>query len=142
MKEIDVRWKAFNSYKPLYQKVYGVILISKNNRVLLVKGRCRNIWSFPKGHYKASEGELNCALRECFEETGISLRDVKYNYYRKLSSGSYFIYTDMEEEDTIIQDLNEISEVSWVSIAEMLNLRTNIDVSRFLQLYKDYISSV
>ena len=132
-------WKAFGSYRPRNQKVFGIIAISKDNRVLLVKGRERNKWSFPKGHYKGSEGELDCALRECFEETGICYKNTKYNYYRKLSSGSYYIYTGIHEDIPSIGDSNEISDVAWVSIGTMMNMRTNIDVSKFLDVYKAYM---
>jgi len=135
----DSTWKAFGSYRPRNQKVFGVIAISKDNRILLVKGRERNKWSFPKGHYKGNEGELDCALRECFEETGICYRDVKHDYYKKLSSGCYYIYTDMDEALPIIGDVKEISEVAWVSIPNMMNMRTNIDVSKFLDVYKMYM---
>jgi 8-oxo-dGTP pyrophosphatase MutT (NUDIX family) len=135
----DSTWKAFGSYKPRNQKVFGVIAISKDNRVLLVKGRDRNKWSFPKGHYKSSEGELECALRECYEETGISYQDIPYESFKKLSSGGYYIYRGTEELTPIIGDSKEISEVAWVSIPSMMNMRTNIDVSTFLKIYKSYM---
>jgi len=138
MKE-DITWRAFSSYKPRYQKVYGVIAISKKNRILLVKGRERNKWSFPKGHYEGREKELECALRECYEETGISLENINYNHYKKLSSGSYYIYTNMDEVEPTIRDDNEICDVAWVSIHTMMKMNTNIDVSRFLSLYKTYM---
>jgi hypothetical protein len=50
-------------------------------------------------------------------------------------SGEYFIYTDVDEYDTIIHDNDEICDVGWHSIPCMLNLRTNIDVSSFLKEY-------
>ena len=126
---------AFKHYKPRSQRIYGVIAISKDNRILLVKGRERNKWSFPKGHIKPFENTRDCAIRECFEETGISFLNVEYNDHRKLSSGSYYIYRNLNEEDPIIQDNREICEASWVSIPSMMNLYTNIDVSKFLQEY-------
>ena len=136
----DIAWKAFGSYRPRSHKVYGVIAISKNNRILLVKGRERNKWSFPKGHYKGKEGELDCALRECFEETGICLRETPYDDYRKLTSGGYYIFTGMDELLPIIQDCDEICDVAWVSISSMFGLRNNVDVNKFLDIYKAYIT--
>ena len=85
---------AFKHYKPRSQRIYGVIAVSKNNKILLVKGRERNKWSFPKGHINPSELSHHCALRECFEETGIAF-DKNYDDYRKLSSGSYYIYRNL-----------------------------------------------
>lgn len=126
---------AFKHYKPRSQRIYGVIAVSKDNKILLVKGRERNKWSFPKGHINPSEKTQHCALRECFEETGLSLNK-EYDDYRKLSSGSYYIYRNLDEEQPNIQDCSEICDASWFSIPSMMNLNTNIDVNKFLELYK------
>jgi 8-oxo-dGTP pyrophosphatase MutT (NUDIX family) len=133
--------RAFMYYKPRNQKVSGIILISKDNRILLVKGRKKNKWSFPKGHIKDNETILQCALRECFEETGISLKHLEYNSYKKLMAGEYFIYKDVEEFNTIINDTTEICDIGWYSIPSMMNLITNIDVSRFLKEYNNFIQT-
>jgi 8-oxo-dGTP pyrophosphatase MutT (NUDIX family) len=130
--------KAFAFYKPRSQKVSGIILISKYNRVLIVKGRKKNKWSFPKGHIKGNETIHQCALRECYEETGISLKHLDYDGYKKLISGEYFIYTDVDEFDTVIHDDNEICDIGWYSIPSIMNLRTNIDVSAFLKEYASF----
>jgi len=130
---------AFKHYKPRSQRIYGIIAISKNDRILLVKGRERNKWSFPKGHIKPHETSHNCAIRECYEETGISLGNRDYDDHRRLSSGSYYIYRNLDEEFPTIQDNNEIIDASWISIPGMMNLHTNVDVSRFLSLYKTII---
>jgi 8-oxo-dGTP pyrophosphatase MutT (NUDIX family) len=131
--------RAFQCYRPRDQKVFGVIAISKDNRVLLVKGRVANKWSFPKGHIQERETSFDCAHRECYEETGINYKELDCESHKKLSSGSYFIYKNMDEEVPIIQDCNEVSDVAWVSIPSMMNMRTNVDVSRFLELYRNYM---
>jgi 8-oxo-dGTP pyrophosphatase MutT (NUDIX family) len=130
---------AFKHYKPRSQRIYGIIAISKNDRILLVKGRERNKWSFPKGHIKPHETSHNCAVRECYEETGISLENRDYDDHRRLSSGSYYIYRNLDEEFPTIQDNNEIIDASWISIPGMMNLHTNVDVSKFLMVYKSIV---
>lgn len=130
---------AFRYYKPRNQKVSGIIMVSKDNKILLVKGRQRNKWSFPKGHLKFNETIHQCALRECFEETGISLNMLEYNGYKRFTSGEYFIYKNVEEFKTIIHDNHEISDIGWYSIPSMMNLRTNIDVSSFLKEYNSIL---
>jgi 8-oxo-dGTP pyrophosphatase MutT (NUDIX family) len=131
--------KAFSHYKPRSKKISGVILISKRNTVLLVKGRKKNKWSFPKGHIQGSETIQQCALRECFEETGISLNDYQYNYSKRLNSGEYFVYRIPYELKHNVYDTEEIVDVAWVSIPAMMNLYTNTDVNAFLKDYKSYI---
>jgi len=131
--------KAFIHYKPRSKRIAGVIVISKDNTILLVKGRRKNKWSFPKGHIQGSETVHQCALRECMEETGISLKDYQYSSSNKLTSGEYFIYRDIDELKFNINDSDEIIDVAWVSIPSMMNLCTNVDVNTFLSTYKRYI---
>jgi 8-oxo-dGTP pyrophosphatase MutT (NUDIX family) len=130
---------AFRHYKPRSKKISGVIVISKNSTILLVKGRKMNKWSFPKGHIEGNETVHQCAIRECFEETGISLENYTYAYSKKLNSGEYFIYNIQYELKHNIFDNDEILDVAWVSIPAMMNLCTNTDVNAFLKDYKSYI---
>ena len=131
--------RAFMHYKPRSKKISGVIVISKNNTILIVKGRKMNKWSFPKGHIQGSETVHQCALRECFEETGICLKEYTYTSTNKLNSGEYFIYKGLEEMKFNVYDTTEISDIAWMSIASMMNLRTNTDINAFLENYNRYI---
>jgi len=130
---------AFRHYKPRSKKISGVIVISKDNNILLVKGRERNKWSFPKGHIKGNETIHQCALRECFEETGLTLTNLDYESTSKLTSGEYFIYRDVDEMKLVTNDNKEICDLAWVSLPTMMNLNTNVDVSAFLKNYYLFI---
>lgn len=124
---------AFDSYQPPEHKVYGCICISPNNRILLVKGRQGQIWSFPKGHRERfDKTSIACALRELKEETGIALSS-DYIACKKYKAAEYYIYEVREEFRTFPQDIKEIEAASWFSFEEMLELRKNIDVSLFCQ---------
>ena len=127
--------KAFQCYKPVYNKVFGVIVSTSDNRILLIRGRKKNKWSFPKGHLKSNETSYRCAMRECYEETGISFEHIDYNSYRRLSSGAYFVYDNATESIPSIQDNDEVCEVRWVPVEEIASLRKNIDVSEFIRAY-------
>ena len=129
---------AFRHYKPRSKKVSGVIVISKDNNVLLVKGRDKNKWSFPKGHLKGNETIHQCALRECYEETGLILNNHNYVYTSKLASGEYYVYRNIDEVFLKTHDTTEICDLGWISLASMMNMRTNVDVSAFLRIYQDY----
>jgi 8-oxo-dGTP pyrophosphatase MutT (NUDIX family) len=124
---------AFDSYQPPDQKVYGCICISPNNRILLVKGRQGQLWSFPKGHReKYDKTSLACALRELKEETGIALKS-DYIASKRYKAAEYYIYEVPEEFRTFPQDTREIEAASWFSFEDMLDLKKNIDVSLFCQ---------
>jgi 8-oxo-dGTP pyrophosphatase MutT (NUDIX family) len=123
---------AFSSYKPRHQKVYGCICISSNDRILLVKGKLSGKWSIPKGHMEQCETDIQCALRELREETGIIPADT-YSSYKKFSAGGYFIFY-MNDEPTPLSSCNyteEIEEVGWFYVNELSTLNCNVDLSLF-----------
>lgn len=59
---------------------YGFIISSTddNRKFLLVKTKA-NQYGFPKGKVHKGEHKLQCALRELYEETGLSFADIKIN---------------------------------------------------------------
>ena len=126
---------AFSSYVPRSRKVYGCILVSPNDKILLVKGRLSGKWSLPKGHMEGRENDLQCALRELFEETGIT-PDVKYSYFKKFAAGGYFIYFMESEPVPKIQCNHEISEVAWYSVPDIRKLNCNLDLNCFFRWMK------
>lgn len=45
----------------------------KKRRVEIILGRVSKTWGIPKGHVEQGESESECAARETFEETGVSV---------------------------------------------------------------------
>ena len=69
----------------------GVIVYDKKGYVLMVQGVSGKL-SLPKGGRLRGETELEGALREAYEETGIDLERFEYTEKIKLVWGTYFIY--------------------------------------------------
>lgn len=62
-----------------HKKAYGCIPIrgEKGAReVLLVRNHEKNTWGFPKGAKEEGESDIETALRELYEETGLALCDI------------------------------------------------------------------
>lgn len=118
--------------------VYGCILVSPELRYLLVRGRKTGKWSFPKGHIESNETPYTCAMRELYEETGVSLGSRKpvHKYPRRLKVGYYYGFEVDKEFHTEIHDSGEVTDVRWVTLDEMGMLPGNIDVSDFLRRNK------
>jgi len=112
--------------------VYGTIVISPSSKILVVQGRYTGKWSFPKGHSYPNELELDCALRETYEETGIQLSDM-YQRTLHLATGDYFVYPYPCEEECIPNDKSEIQDIRWVSLDQLRTMRVNVDINTFLR---------
>lgn len=120
-------------------RVYGTIIVSPSERYLLVRGRATGKWSFPKGHLEFNEEPLACAMRELYEETGISLVGQKptlgpVRLGRVNDVGAYyFVFRPRKEVRPVIYDTNEVSDVRWFTLQEIASVPGNIDVSNFLR---------
>jgi ADP-ribose pyrophosphatase YjhB (NUDIX family) len=112
--------------------VYGIILINSQGHVLLVRGRKEGKWSFPKGHKKRGESDIQCALRELAEETGILLSPTfQQPTYHKLAKAGYFLYTVDDSCYACVNDPQEIEEVAWWPVLDLPLCNSNVDVSLF-----------
>ena len=123
---------AFKHYKPRSQKVYGIICVSSNNRILLVRGRSSGIWSLPKGHLKGNELPHECATRELYEEAGVRFNRTDYDCVQKLYAGEYFIYRVDDELMPSVQDTREISEAGWYTMEEFKRFHCNVDIMNMI----------
>ena len=112
---------------------FGVIPIWKNNginRFLLVQSQQTGEWTFPKGHSEENETEIQSALRELLEETGIKnielADDVSYiDRYsfgkdgQKIDKIVKFFVGRVTNPKVTIQE-KEIANFKWVTYEEAL----------------------
>jgi 8-oxo-dGTP pyrophosphatase MutT (NUDIX family) len=144
MNPASERWpdsgkRAFKSYLPPELKVYGCICITKDNKILLVKGKRSQKWSFPKGHKeRCDRSSLDCALRELKEETGLVLDD-KYISVKKYKAAEYYIYSISEENRLFPVDNDEIEDAQWIPYNKIKQLDKNVDVSMFCHHIEDKV---
>lgn len=68
--------RYFDSYViPLFRKSCGILPYREQNgrrEYLIVFEQFSRCWSLPKGHMEAGEAEIDTALRELYEETGLT----------------------------------------------------------------------
>jgi len=118
-------------------------------------------WEFPKGRRNHKETDLDCALREFQEETGISkdkihvienllpFEEVFIGTNHKSYKHKYFLayYTNDTEEFLNNYQLSEVSKIEWKTLDECLNsIRTYnlekknliININKVLQEYRLY----
>ncbi len=138
----------------------GIICIKKdidykNYKFLVVRGKCGQIWSFPKGSTQENETSEECAKREFYEETGLKISTLDTEKKCKLGRNIYFII-DIENTtfkineinliNTIdhynfeIRDQNEIDKVEWKTFSELKANICNKDI-RLILNYPEKIFS-
>ena len=108
------------------EKSCGVLVLRRQEEelyVVLLRHRFGGHWSFPKGHMEAGETEMETALREIREETGLRvfLREgfreaVEYSPKPNVKKQViYFIGFTLNEAALRPQE-EEVSELQWMEI--------------------------
>lgn len=116
-----------------HSKVYGAIIrCSTPNRIsyALVQGRYTGKWSFPKGHSDGDESPYQCALREVYEETGLTTLSNPTDCL-KIGFGNYYLFELENEYELKPKDNNEIMDTRWVTLEELQQMTLNVDASYY-----------
>lgn len=72
-RELYEEFRAYRARIP----VFGLVLLNKDmSRVLLVQSYKGRSWGFPKGKVNENEDEVDCAVREVYEEIGYDCKDM------------------------------------------------------------------
>ena len=129
----------------------GLILLSSDlSSILLVHDARSSKWGFPKGHRENyDKSDLDTAIRECREETGIEPEDyIVHNEVFKVSKGSQsylFRYAVMKQEKHKVRILAgpayEISDVQWIPIQHLLSAQNVLDGNKYLRTWISDIQS-
>jgi 8-oxo-dGTP diphosphatase len=104
----------------------GVIIRYRNEQqeVCLVFRPHHNDWSLPKGKLDPDETELDAALREVYEETGLQCRPLvhlgptRYDIERPPFRKVVHYWTMEIVADAIFEPNDEISELVWLPFDE------------------------
>jgi 8-oxo-dGTP pyrophosphatase MutT (NUDIX family) len=86
---------------------------------------------------------MECARRETYEETGLDLNNYQVVSHQRLSVGEYYFFEIGDEVEPEIQDVNEVCEARWMSLAEIRSESCNVDVNNVLsrmrrQMFRDH----
>lgn len=111
-------------------KKAGVILHNVHeDKILLIQSR-GNLWGFPKGSFEKGETFKQCAIRECFEETGIQLDINLLNTFYKINDDVCYYYVIFNEQYAFnIQktNFNDATGIGWIKIECLTQLIENND---------------
>ncbi len=122
-------------------KAGGLITRENNNHkeILLISSDYKS-YSFPKGHQELNETLRECAVRECFEETGLQTEIIK--------ELPRLLYTNPETKDNIEVHLYQMKIIGGKLRSELKEIDLLwVPIEKAEEYFdyqnmKDYISSV
>lgn len=120
----------------------------KGPELLLIKHRYGGHWSFPKGHVEAGENEVQTALREVGEETGLSIELMEgfrecVEYYPKPNVKKQVVYfLGYAANDDVRKQEEEVSEIRWLGLDEALSAVTFKNDKNLITRAKDFLASL
>ena len=108
-----------------YEKSCGAIII-KEGKVLLLQ-EIEGHWSFPKGHIKKNETEIETAIREVKEESNLDIIiDESKRYITTYSPKPnvikdvvFFLAQLKDDGEEIVIQTSEIKDYKWVLLDEV-----------------------
>lgn len=102
------------------------LIIRSQDKVLVVKANYKDHWTFPGGIVDSNESPKTAAIREVFEETGLTIPEGKCQHFTIIytpGEGDYrdrFNFTfiiDIENTDLVLSvPNNEISDAEWIPL--------------------------
>lgn len=111
--------------------VRGAILLSEDmEEVVLVKGWGKNRWSFPRGKINKDERDMDCAIREVYEETGFNINETdlakdedEVKSIETTTRGQHirlYVFRGVPRDALFVpRTRKEISEVGWYRLSEL-----------------------
>jgi 8-oxo-dGTP pyrophosphatase MutT (NUDIX family) len=156
---LEVRLKNMTREKPstVVEVSAGGFVVSKTDSTLVALMARFNRggkleWCIPKGHLELNETNEQAALREVFEETGLSaeitdyLGDVSYTFNQKGKNVSktvhVYLMNQVSGELTMEHDPNhEASELAWVKLSELINRLSHVNEKRIAKVALELIEA-
>jgi 8-oxo-dGTP pyrophosphatase MutT (NUDIX family)/RimJ/RimL family protein N-acetyltransferase len=134
----------------IYEKSCGAV-INRNKygmkEFLLVKSKDDEHWGFPKGHMEENENEVDTALREVYEETGLDIKimdkfRVETEYFVSAYVLKKVIYFIGIPKDTKVKiQTEEIGDYKWLSYEEAMKVLTYESSKTVLKSAEEFLNT-
>ena len=112
------------------EKSCGAVVYNPERQLFLIIKMLNGNWGFPKGHTENQETDIQTAIREVTEETGINIKildgfkkSIKYIPFPEVLKKVIF-FIGITEDEKVTIDKHEIEDYMWCSYEEALKMIT------------------
>ena len=112
------------------EKSCGAVVYNPERQLFLIIKMLNGNWGFPKGHTENQETDIQTAIREVTEETGIKIeildgfkKSIKYIPFPEVLKKVIF-FIGITKEEKVVIDKGEIEDYMWCSYEEALKMIT------------------
>jgi 8-oxo-dGTP diphosphatase len=134
------------------------VLVKNEGKILMIhrqNSHGHGTWSCPGGHIDFGESFEECASRECLEETGIRIKNIRFktitNDIFKEDQKHYvtiWMEADFAEGNPCVMSARELTEVGWFDLKNlpkplflpMVNLINHRNIGQVRKEYDNEIS--
>ena len=129
-------------YKPL---TTSLVVVKGPRGFMLLKNKYRNEWELAGGVIEPGEHPKQCAMRECFEESGYTISDLRFagvikwrlvpDYFSKenrIEYGTLYCADVKSEIDFKVNE--EMSDICWHTIGNPIENVSELDI-KLLEYY-------
>ena len=111
---------------------YGVCFykITDTTEILLMRAKGHTEWGFIKGKIEENELKEECAIRECFEESGITvkptdLEELFFSVKKRKNVGIFLVDSVNIDFSNVSLCPREVEEIRWFRIDEDIEIQKN-----------------
>lgn len=112
------------------KEAVSIVIFNEENKILMIREKRYTVgrieWEIPAGKVENGETIEDAARRESIEETGCTLKDLKYlcsqNPANGMSDCVCHIFAAKVSDEGAIRDSDEVAGKKWMSINEVKQL--------------------
>lgn len=114
----------------------SMVVINENDEILMIKSRRYSTnsieWEIPAGRIEKNETREEAVRRECIEETGCVLDNLRYLFYENpnngMSDSKVYIYLAKVKSEENIIDENEVKSKQWLKREKVIQMLKNNEI--------------
>lgn len=111
----------------------SIVVFNEKDEVLLIQSRRYTVrrleWEIPAGRIEDGETKEDAAYRECKEETGCTVKDLKHlctqNPANGMSDCICHVFAARVDTESMDFDQNEVKMIKWVPRSKVLEMLKN-----------------